>query len=95
MIEVAAQCIVALSRILGHVPSFRALHEKKFKIHADMDESKSLDVNGNSKMTCEGEDEDWEDEDDWTDGDEDDGADKTNERLVHVRPNREVLRKIL
>ncbi len=50
-----------------------------------MDKSKSLDVNGSSKMAFEGEDEDWEDEDGWTDGDEDDGADKTNERLVHVR----------
>ncbi len=55
-----------------------------------MGDSKSLDVNGNSKMTCEGEDEDWEDEDDWTDGDEDDGANKANERLVHVRFNREL-----
>jgi hypothetical protein len=54
-----------------------------------MDDSKSLDLNGDSKMTCEGEDEDWEDEDDWADGDEDDDANKANERLVHVRSNRD------
>jgi hypothetical protein len=52
-----------------------------------MDEPKTVDLNGSSKINVEGEEEDWEDEDDWADDDEDDGGNKANERLVHVRSN--------